>query len=94
MKHIAGTALRVTTCLVLAVTGLALLAGKDDIRKFRRMRSMADGSPGLGLPGDRRVALLPKIRLDVVALDDDAETWSRPSPSMPGPRRSATGRSG
>ena len=38
MKHIAGTALRVTTCLVLAVTGLALLAGKDDIRKFRRMR--------------------------------------------------------
>ena len=35
---------------------------------------LAGGSPGLGLPGDRRVALLPKIRLDVVALDDDAET--------------------
>ena len=40
MKHIAGTALRITTCMVLAVAGLALLAGKDDIRKFRRMRGM------------------------------------------------------
>jgi hypothetical protein len=26
--------------LVLAITGVALLAGKDDIRKIRRMRSM------------------------------------------------------
>jgi len=40
MKHIAGTALRVGGCLVLAITAVALLAGKDDIRKFRRMRSM------------------------------------------------------
>ena len=40
MKHIMGAALRVGGCLVLAVTGVALLAGKDDIRKFRRMRSM------------------------------------------------------
>ena len=40
MKHIVGTALRVAACSVVAVTGLALLAGKDDIRKFRRMRSM------------------------------------------------------
>jgi hypothetical protein len=40
MKHIAGTALRVATCVVLAGACLALLAGKDDIRKFRRMRSM------------------------------------------------------
>ena len=40
MKHIMGTTLRVAACTVLAVTGLALLAGKDDIRKFRRMRSM------------------------------------------------------
>jgi hypothetical protein len=37
MKHITGTALAVA-CL--AAIGAALLAGKDDIRKFRRMRSM------------------------------------------------------
>ncbi len=40
MKHIAGTALRVAACAVLLVTAVALLAGKDDIRKFHRMRSM------------------------------------------------------
>jgi nitrogen regulatory protein P-II 1 len=28
----------------------------------------------LGLPADRTAALLPKIRLDVAALDNDAET--------------------
>jgi hypothetical protein len=37
MKHIAGTALA-AACL--AVVTAALVAGKDDIRKFRRMRSM------------------------------------------------------
>ena len=37
MKHIAGTALAVG-CLALVVA--ALFAGKDDIRKFHRMRSM------------------------------------------------------
>jgi len=37
MKHITGTALAVA-CL--AAIGAALLAGQDDIRKFRRMRSM------------------------------------------------------
>jgi hypothetical protein len=37
MKHVAGTALA-AGCL--AVIGAALLAGKDDIRKFHRMRSM------------------------------------------------------
>jgi type IV secretory pathway VirB2 component (pilin) len=40
MKHITGAALRVAALAVVAVTGLALLAGKDDIRKFHRMRSM------------------------------------------------------
>ena len=40
MKHLTGTALRVASCAVLAVTAAALLAGKDDIRKFHRMRSM------------------------------------------------------
>ena len=40
MKHITGTTLRITACVVLAGTGLALLAGKDDIRRFHRMRSM------------------------------------------------------
>jgi hypothetical protein len=36
MKHIVATALGV----VALVVGAALLAGKDDIRKFHRMRSM------------------------------------------------------
>jgi hypothetical protein len=40
MKHIAGTALTVVTCLVLIGACVALIAGKDDIRKFHRMRSM------------------------------------------------------
>ena len=40
MKHITGTTLRIAACAVLAVSGLALLAGKDDIRRFLRMRSM------------------------------------------------------
>jgi hypothetical protein len=40
MKHNTGTALRIAACTVLLVAGLALLAGKDDIRKFYRMHSM------------------------------------------------------
>jgi hypothetical protein len=40
VKHIAGTILRTGACVVLLVTGVALLAGKDDIRRFRRMRNM------------------------------------------------------
>ena len=40
MKHITGTALRVTACAAVLVTAVALLAGQDDIRKFHRMRSM------------------------------------------------------
>jgi hypothetical protein len=37
MKHVAGKALAVG-CIALVVA--ALLAGKDDIRRFQRMRSM------------------------------------------------------
>jgi hypothetical protein len=37
MKHITGSALALA-CF--AAIGVALLAGKDDIRKFHRMRSM------------------------------------------------------
>jgi hypothetical protein len=40
MKHITGTALRTAGIAVLLGAGIALLAGKDDIRKFHRMRSM------------------------------------------------------
>jgi len=40
MKHITGSRLGVAACVVLLGVGLALLAGKDDIRKFNRMRSM------------------------------------------------------
>lgn len=37
MKHITG---RRVTCLALVGAAVALLAGKDDIRRFHRMRSM------------------------------------------------------
>jgi Family of unknown function (DUF6893) len=40
MKHITGTALRTASCVVLLGAGLVLWAGRDDIRRFRRMRSM------------------------------------------------------
>lgn len=40
MKHIMGMALRVAGCVVLLGAGVALVAGKDDIRKFNRMRRM------------------------------------------------------
>ncbi len=40
MKHIVGTTLRVAGCTALLVAGVALVAGKDDIRKFRQMRRM------------------------------------------------------
>ena len=40
MKHITGTALRIAAPVLLTVIGLALLAGKDDIRRFHRVRSM------------------------------------------------------
>jgi len=40
MKHFIGVTFRVAGCVVLLAAGAALLAGKDDIRRFRRMRSM------------------------------------------------------
>lgn len=40
MKHTTGKALKAVTSLVLLGVDAALLAGKDDIRKFHRMRSM------------------------------------------------------
>ncbi len=40
MKHIVGTTLRVAGCAALLVAVVALVAGKDDIRKFRQMRRM------------------------------------------------------
>lgn len=40
MKHIVGTALRVTATVVLLAACVLLIAGKDDIRKFRQMRGM------------------------------------------------------
>jgi nitrogen regulatory protein P-II 1 len=39
----------------------------------RQFGQPAGGQPDLGLPRDRKAALLPKVRLDIVALDDDAE---------------------
>lgn len=40
MKHITGATLRTVACIVLLGACVALLAGKDDIRRFHRMRSM------------------------------------------------------
>ena len=40
MKHIVGTALRVASTVVLLGACALLIAGKDDIRKLRRIRSM------------------------------------------------------
>jgi hypothetical protein len=37
MKHIVGKALGIVGCLTVIA---ALVAGQDDIRKFRRMRNM------------------------------------------------------
>jgi nitrogen regulatory protein PII len=51
-----------------------------EVRGFgRQFGQLADGTvitdpSGLGLPANRRAALLPKVRLDILALDDDAET--------------------
>ena len=46
----------------------------SEVRGFgRQFGHPAAGQPDLGLPSDRKAALLPKIRLDIVALDDDAE---------------------
>ena len=48
----------------------------SDVRGFGCQFGRPAPSAGLdlGLPGDRKAALLPKIRLDIVALDDHAET--------------------
>jgi nitrogen regulatory protein PII len=46
----------------------------SDVRGFgRQFGEPAAGPNDLGLPADRKAALLPKVRLDIVALDDRAE---------------------
>jgi hypothetical protein len=40
MKHATGKALGIAGCLGVIGACAALIAGKDDIRKFHRMRSM------------------------------------------------------
>jgi len=46
----------------------------SEVRGFgRQFGQPVAGQPDLGLPGGRKAALLPKTRLDIVALDDDAE---------------------
>jgi nitrogen regulatory protein P-II 1 len=48
----------------------------SEVRGFgRQFGEPAHGADiDLGLPGARKAALLPKIRLDLVVLDDDADT--------------------
>ena len=48
----------------------------SEVRGFgRQFGQPAHGAEiDLGLPGARKAALLPKIRLDLVVLDDDADT--------------------
>ena len=46
----------------------------SDVRGFgRQFGEPAVGQNDLGLPAARKAALLPKVRLDVVALDEQAE---------------------
>lgn len=46
----------------------------SEVRGFgRQFGEPAVGQNDLGLPGSRKAALLPKVRLDIVSLDDDAE---------------------
>jgi nitrogen regulatory protein PII len=46
-----------------------------DVRGFgRQYGQLAASWAAVGVGGGRRPALLPKIRLDIVVLDDDAET--------------------
>jgi nitrogen regulatory protein PII len=46
----------------------------SEVRGFgRQLGQLAAGLTDLGLPEDRRAMLLPKIRVEIVALDDDAE---------------------
>ena len=46
----------------------------SEVRGFgRQLGQLPSGQTDLGLPEDRKAMLLPKTRLDVVALDDDAE---------------------
>ena len=52
------------------VHGLTVSEARGFGRQFGHVIA---GQPDLGLPGDRKAALLPKVRLDIVALDDDAE---------------------
>jgi nitrogen regulatory protein PII len=67
----------------------------SEVRGFgRQLGQLAVGLTDLGLPEDRKAMLLPKIRLEVVALDDDAEALVEAIASAPEPKRSATGRSG
>jgi hypothetical protein len=40
MKHTVGKVLGIAACLGVIGACAALIAGKDDIRKFHRMRSM------------------------------------------------------
>jgi nitrogen regulatory protein P-II 1 len=48
----------------------------SEVRGFgRQFGQPAQGAEiDLGLPGARKAALLPKVRLDLVVLDDDADT--------------------
>lgn len=46
----------------------------SDVRGFgRQFGEPAVADNDLGLPRNRKAALLPKVRLDIVALDDDAD---------------------
>jgi nitrogen regulatory protein P-II 1 len=45
-----------------------------EVRGFgRQFGDLASGTVRTGLRGNRKAALLPKIRLDILVLDDDAE---------------------
>jgi nitrogen regulatory protein P-II 1 len=47
----------------------------SEVRGFgRQFGQVVGGQTDLGLPDNRKAALLPKVRLEVVVLDEDAQT--------------------
>jgi nitrogen regulatory protein P-II 1 len=56
------------------VHGLTVSEVRGFGRQFGQPANGADIDIDLGLPAARKGALLPKVRLDLVVLDDDADT--------------------
>ena len=70
----------------LDVTGMTV----TEVRGFGRQRGHTEVYRG----AEYTVEFIPKVRIEVLTDDDDANGWPTPSCGRPGPARSATARSG